>query len=395
MNVTKAFRMLILAISLSMFLWQAYVAISKLMDPPVVDSTERLNMADIEPLLITICPLEQWNKTMIKQYGYGHLKDLLRGYQDSTIENDFEPIFVGWGAKQNLTYGELIQKVLNFNLSNPKMFVYRDKKPNAIDFSYEIRFYPKHGYCYDLVNLIGEVLTVNYYPKVGKAQVYITDKKLRTGNTLFAKSHWGSKIVLQKNWVHEFVVKVEQLSNFDPRKPDECKEYANDEYEKCVDDELQKIWKPLINCNPPWLSSMEKCDDGVMNISEKTSASVYKNSFKTVSGIFDMKTYPAIEQCAKSCTVTKANVFKGEKSVGLLDRCVLEFNFDDQVVFTTKQLAYGPSDFLIDIGSSLGLWFGLSVFGISDLGILAFQWVKHTGQEVMKKIILKVNLIYK
>ena len=80
---------------------------------------------------------------------------------------------------------------------------------------------------------------------------------------------------------------------------------------------------------------------------------------------------------------------------GYSDRCVLELNFDDQVVFTTKQLAYGPSDFLIDIGSSLGLWFGLSVFGISDLGISAFQWVKNKGQEAMRKFILQVNLIYK
>jgi hypothetical protein len=66
MNVTKAFRMLILVFSFLMFIWQASVAISNLMNPHVVDSTERLNIADLEPLLITICPTEQWNRTMLK-----------------------------------------------------------------------------------------------------------------------------------------------------------------------------------------------------------------------------------------------------------------------------------------------------------------------------------------
>ena len=73
MNVSKAFRMLILVFSFLMFLWQARIAVIQLMDPPLVDSTERLNIADIEPLLITICPLEQWNiKKHTLRGGWGY-----------------------------------------------------------------------------------------------------------------------------------------------------------------------------------------------------------------------------------------------------------------------------------------------------------------------------------
>ena len=63
----------------------------------------------------------------------------------------------------------------------------------------------------------------------------------------------------------------------------------------------------------------------------------------------------------------------------------LILNFAEQVSYTTKHLAYGPSEFLIDMGSSLGLWFGLSVFGITDLVSKAFQLVKNTRQEVIRK----------
>ena len=37
-------------------------------------------------------------------------------------------------------------------------------------------------------------------------------------------------------------------------------------------------------------------------------------------------------------------------------------------------LAYDFSNYLIDIGSSLGLWFGLSVFGLADLMVMILQF---------------------
>ena len=70
-----------------MFLWQARIAVIQLMDPPVVDLTERLSIVDIEPLLITICPLEQRNYTELDQYGYGHEVFLLLGEDNSETLN--------------------------------------------------------------------------------------------------------------------------------------------------------------------------------------------------------------------------------------------------------------------------------------------------------------------
>ena len=123
------------------------------------------------------------------------------------------------------------------------------------------------------------------------------------------------KYILCKEWNRKYVVKVEQLSNFDPINPDDCEKYENDDYDKCVDDELQKIWKPLINCNPPWLSSEDQCD-GVMNISQEKADSVWANTFDNLCGIRDLITYPAKERCKKPCFVSQSNLFLGEKHDG-------------------------------------------------------------------------------
>ena len=373
--------MLLLVFSFLMFIWQTSVAIMNLMDPAVVDSTEILSMADLEPPLITICPIGQWNTTLLWKNGYLSKRHLLLGYESLRTVS-----LVGWGAKHNLTFAEMVGKVTNFNLSNTKFIVEIDNK-RILDFHYEIKFYPGYGYCFDFVNL----------PATGKLQislketdykisnVYITDRKLKTRNTFFKESLWGSKIVLKRDQAQEYIVKVNQLSNFDPRNPDNCKEYENDDYEVCVDDELQKVFKPLINCNPPWLSSKDQCD-GVMNNTTETVYSLGIKTHETVDGIENMKTYPAKRNCMKACTVIQPNIYYGnEEKDDWLESTTLKLIFTDQVVYTTKVLAYGPSTFLIDMGSSLGLWFGLSVFGITDLGITAFQWVKNTNQRVIKK----------
>ena len=46
------------------------------------------------------------------------------------------------------------------------------------------------------------------------------------------------------------------------------------------------------------------------------------------------------------------------------------------MVHRQKYLAYGSYEFLIDVGSSLGLWLGLSVFGITDLGVDLVLYVR-------------------
>ena len=69
MNI-GALKKLILVFSTAMFIYQASVAIGKLVNPPIIDSTQRLSITNIDPPLITICPLNQINSTKFIQFGY-------------------------------------------------------------------------------------------------------------------------------------------------------------------------------------------------------------------------------------------------------------------------------------------------------------------------------------
>ena len=390
MNITKSVKLFILAFSSLMFTNQTLVAIQKLMNPPVVDSTERLNIKDIDTLLITICPLNQWNITKLNQFGYKDEYYLLLGFED-------EYKFVGWGAQHNLSFEQLFQKVQNFNLSNPVINLLNNDLSTYTGISVETRFYPKFGFCYDLVNLTMSTamfLETRVNTQEGlnvPAQVLITDKKLRTKHTVHKESHWGSSIVIEHGMEYFYLIKVEQISNFDPKNPTDCKDYDTDDFDRCNDEELERIWKPLINCNPPWVSSNDQCN-GHLNVTKQTANTMINKSYLTVAGVHEMVTYQEKEICITACTVTQAEISQSDKQESRYATAVnssfLRLNFAREVICTTKKLAYGSSEFLIDMGSSLGLWFGLSVFGITDLGIIAFQWVKKLGRNLKRMYLM-------
>ena len=189
----RAFKKLILVISSTMFIYQAYVAIGKLLNPPVIESTQRFSISNIETPLITICPLNQYNYTKLQEFGYEDEIHFILGLGPNNL-------FVGWGKQHNLSFEQLFQHVENFNLSNPEFYIYH-KNQTYEEIEYEMNFLPYFGLCYDLVNITITtefVLDISLDVKVMKAQVFITDKNMRTRNTVDADSHWGSSIFIQQ-----------------------------------------------------------------------------------------------------------------------------------------------------------------------------------------------------
>ena len=292
---------LILSFSLFMFCYQTQVAITNLINPPVVDTTEILNIADIFPPLITICPQDQWNTTTLKEFGYNADKIFfLLGLFGS------DQRVLSWAPQENMTYQQQIEALLEVN---EKYTEIKDTLDGGwIDIENKKRFYPKFGRCVDIVNYtIGENVELSVTTNNFKAEVFLTDHKLRTMTNFEISSHWGPSIVIQSKKMEKYLIKVEKLSNFDPRKPDDCVEYNDDTFDKCVDEGLQEVWKPLINCNPPWLSTRDQCN-GTVDVTNRDQ--ILKNQMvsSTYGSIFDMKTFPAKEKCTKPCTVTRLNI---------------------------------------------------------------------------------------
>ena len=380
---SKIIKRMIFAFSFIMFCYQAKIAISKLQNPTVMDVTEKLDITDIQQPLITICPKDQFD------YSGKVLRfPLLMGFDKADGS-------LGWGVRQNMTFEQLKKQIYAFDFDT--ISIRQETQQGFKEADYEIRFYPKFGWCFDISNYtISEEVHLDLktlskpdlqlgWKRGSKltSEVFLTDTNLRTMSTVHTLCHWGSDIVISRGWTTKFVVKVEQLSSFDPLSPGSCREYSHGMFERCVDKELQKVWKPHIKCNPPWVSPQDQCT-GLQKASNATFQELMKEPHDTTVEILDMKTYAAKGRCTKSCTLTRSTILSnGKERKTFSPSAFLKIKFDNFVIKHTKVLGYNFSDFLIDMGSSLGLWFGLSVFGILDLVIIIMQWMKNFKNAMM------------
>ena len=384
LKMVKSGKGIILFFSFVMLCYQMHIAVDKLVNPSLVDSTKNLNFTEITPPLITFCPVDQWKYT---DTGYVDMKTVMKGSYGG-----FFPENIGWGAQLNMTFDQMRKQLLKVDGQNIEIYYKKGTKYEKTAF--EKRFYPKYGICFDVFNYpiskyieLLFLLSANAHGRKleSTVDVLITDLKQRTANTINIESNWGSSITIPSGAIHEYLVRVELVSFFDPRNRDACKSYGVGEYENCVTKELLKVWKPLINCNPPWMTSRDQCL-GVINNTIGNIDEIQKKVSDTVDGIYEMGTYPAKERCTKPCNITQSDIVlrKIIKSKGKCKTNILKLKFANIVVYKTKILDYGTSKFFIDFGSSLGLWFGLSLIGLTDLAAISFQWTRRIWQNTIQ-----------
>ena len=135
----------------------------------------------------------------------------------------------------------------------------------------------------------------------------------------------------------------------------------------CVAQEHEEIFNPILGCNVPWLSSpanpgnckgsIQLDDDAKANFVSKMKNLWHEYKY-TGQAHSDYCQPPCVELFAEAELIRKAENEKDAK---------VSLNFNRKVKVTRYRRAYGPFELIVDIGSSLGLWIGLSALGIVDL----------------------------
>ena len=106
-------------------------------------------------------------------------------------------------------------------------------------------------------------------------QVFITDKKLNTYFAFDQSTHMEYRIVLKEPGKYDFHVDVNLFSQFDPRNPESCREYHENDYQNCRDQEVRNLVEPLLGCMPPWISPNNVCQGNI--ILDKKAKTKWKN----------------------------------------------------------------------------------------------------------------------
>ena len=141
----------------------------------------------------------------------------------------------------------------------------------------------------------------------------------------------------------------------------------------CIEQEQYNLFSTLGGCQVPWFVPQEKLKqtcEGKVNFTEANyrvfKAMMKKIILSTKSGVAAV--YP---NCLIPCTTININVKLAKEEAAETTELVLTFKETVKVIKHVQ--AYGIFDLVVEVGSCLGLWIGLSALGFLDLLLDAFR----------------------
>ena len=83
------------------------------------------------------------------------------------------------------------------------------------------------------------------------------------------------------------------------------------------------------------------------------------------------------DKCLTACTSNKINLaFKRTMNNGNPAAADVLLKFDEKIQVTEENLSYNEFNFIVEVGSALGLWIGYSAMDLFSFSIGAFQKLK-------------------
>ena len=313
--------------------------------------------------LITVCLTNKTNFKRLSELGYKDLHDFYRGKNSNSNEKRT------WGNHVNMTFDQILEEVYNVNV---KIKLWEDSKISS-----KIVFLPGFGFCKEYTDFDHtKELMFTFKPtdKLTRMRIFITNKDYRSYFSPAFASHTGSIINVGLTEHHYINIQVRIISS-EPHTQD-VSVAKSKKYENCVDEAIQFEFEKKVGCNPPWLSKNNHCNG------------TYKNNFlenvtdfsrEYVEKLISLENTKIEEDCMGTVTTLfqvetrkfPSNMFT-KKSYG---KALIKFN--QKVEVTDAVFNYSLFQYIIDVGSSLGLWLGLSMLGIYDFFTDAWILIKN------------------
>ena len=361
--------------ALIIFLVQMFFAFLKYDENPAMFAQETTDVLNIKSMpVVTICPASKFDYDTAKEFGYTGKTSFFEGKPKGT--ND-----PAWSGISGLSYDEVKKILFAEMFGNTNSLLIKDFDKKLMDPQPKDYIALPQGICkalitYDIASKSGPLVIE---ATEGKITVTITDPARELYFKTYINSMSGNKIYLevnQSNPIHHYYMAT--LRETHGREgQDGCMNYGDknkfSSYSQCAEEELRSRWLPAYGCMPPWMSKTPeyRCNASVVNNPE------HKALHDEAKAIYTDSLYgfdPVFTTCLPPCLKTYVTV----KDYGLYDRPYWNFSritisFHAEVKKATMKSAYSFTDLIIEAGSSLGLWLGLSVIGLYDIFILGVE----------------------
>ena len=346
---------------IGMFSSQMYKAMEKLMYPSTAYVQENVNLDDIDLPSIYICANNQFNYTVSVKNGYKYNTDYVLGKVAGSE-------FISWRGNDSLTAADL-----NEQIYNPK-----GQQIDVVNGAATVQFIQPFGFCYKVTNM-REGVKVRSFNDI---KVYVVDPQ--TTNDIRIETIDQNVDMIEiapvNHETYEGKIFTVNLELIDESIHDglTCTDYKihNSTYGNCEFVKTRDILQNSLGCLPFWFPAEEskKCqqplripDQDKKDEFEKLGQAIYNRQPLHYLG------------CKPSCLKTKASAQKLYYRKNYIDFGQITLKFDNQVKVNKLVYTYGLFELMTELGSSLGLWLGLSIINLLD----AFTY---TVNIMMKKL---------
>lgn len=312
---------------------------------PKVTERSVVPVTQITPPLFYVCNYAQFNYTRAESLGYDSYEDFVLGKVNGSDK-------ATWiGKSRNQTYNETVKSLFNDD--------YADLDTGMT--STKLVFIHPYGFC---TQMIMTNLTMVEQEVRTKHSVNIMIQDPYGSNNLKIEGEFGETERLDAEegeneyLYNKMFYKLHDESVYDG---DKCTDYRklNMSFGQSLEKEMKDKLNDLYGCIPQWFpGKMEKCSSSSKPITDK--AKEYISNITSYNKI--------VTDCKPSCQRLELQL----KRIGKTDHptmAIFDLKHHHEVEVHKIICAYDIFNLIVELGSSLGLWMGMSAVGLLDIFI--------------------------
>ena len=358
-------RTLVHVVAFAFLILQMVFAVQKYIAKPTMMSPETKPFSSLtKPLQITVCKVDQFNYTQAAGLAYLQEAEYLAGVTTN------QTVLSWTGLNETHTFEETLHFLYNSNdkiTFNSGLLWFHS---GPISGTITNKFLLPYGLCKVFEGKPASYMIIKLEPKeMSPHMMFISNPTASTSFQLPYSLMFGDPNNLQPPQYVTYNIKIKETTVLTD--DGSCVVYQNNNHESysdCVVAEMRARILPTLDCMIPWISKRDRCTKHIQKLPKHELLlnwifNIIRNSW----GGIEYKS----KSCPTSCTLLSAYSKKISSGISVLNPSTIFLHFGEEIQVEKIVLDYDSTALLVEIGSCLGLWLGLSVVGIFDLVVLA------------------------
>ena len=369
-------RHLLQVVAVILFLIQMKIAIEKYLSNPTVAKISHKKYQEVQPPTITICPADQYDHFASKNLGYRLRYDFLIGNVSAG--------YATWGGVRNISFNESRKLLFKANFDG----VFADDDDDKILKLIE-KFILPYGHCKQIEN-IKNLEKIYIHTNTTDLKIFVTDPAKSYYYRLSETSIEGDSLHLAPDLNFtikhrlKYTLELEETHLDKDKEGEHCDDYGAGTYATyadCIEIKMRERFIPLLGCMPPWMSPTNQCQ----GIVEDHYGYENKTDMHHLITIMESANDYSFQHCPVPCIKTRIHSKFSSDIINIYGHSRIEIQFRSGVRVHSSVSSYDFMALIVEIGSSLGLWLGLSAVGLFDVIMASYQqvtsWIKEKKQQ--------------